>query len=155
MTDNISVPRELRQVLGTILNALDRDALEGKTVRGEMAQELRALLSAPAVEVEGLEVIGFHCMDSAGIETLEWRGGSYADEPLCSLPKAQAVIDKQAARIKELEKDADRYRWLLEKSGFGIRRNGVTELTVAFYEIQPDNIGQLSFAIDAAMGSEE
>ena len=140
MTNTISVPRELRQVLGTILNALDRDALAGKTVRGEMAQELRALLEAPAVDVEGLEVIGFHCMDSAGIETLEWRGGSYADEPLCSLPKAQAIIehlqetiasfeegsermaikgiemrlelDQQAARIKELEKDADRYRWL-------------------------------------------
>ena len=97
MTNTISVPRELRQVLGTILNALDRDALEGKTVRGEMAQGLRALLSAPAVEVEGLEVIGFHCMDSAGIETLEWRGGSYADEPLCSLPKAQKIIDQLKA----------------------------------------------------------
>ena len=60
---------------------------------------------APAVEVEGLEVIGFHCMDSAGIETLEWRGWSYADEPLCSLPKAQAIIDQQAARIAELERE--------------------------------------------------
>ena len=53
MNDQISVPRELRQVLGTILNALDRDALEGKTVRGEMAQELRALLSAaPKADVQ-------------------------------------------------------------------------------------------------------
>ena len=67
----------------------------------------------------------------------------------------KAENEQQAARIAELQKDAARYRWLLEKSGFGIRRNGVTELTVAFYEIQPDNIGQLSFAIDAAMGSEE
>lgn len=60
---------------------------------------------APAVEVEGLEVIGFHCMDSTGIETLEWRGWSYADEPLCSLPKAQAVIDKQAAMIADLGRE--------------------------------------------------
>ena len=56
-------------------------------------------------EAQGLEVIGFHCMDSAGIETLEWRGWSYADEPLCSLSKAQAVIE-------QYKQDALRYRWL-------------------------------------------
>ena len=146
MTNTISVPREL----------LERIVGKCKlSVLGDDHAKVWELLEAPAVDVEGLEVIGFHCMDSAGIEALEWRGGSYADEPLCSLPKAQAIIDQQAARIAELQKDAARYRWLLEKSGFGIRRNGVTELTVAFYEIQPDNIGQLSFAIDAAMGSEE
>ena len=66
-------------------------------------EELRALLPAPSVEVEGLEVIGFHCRDSAGIETLEWRGGSYADEPLCSLPKARSVIDQLT-----VERDAAR-----------------------------------------------
>ena len=149
MTDTIRVPKD---TLIRLAKSLDQIAAQSSFA---VADKLRPLLEAPAVEGEELEVIGFHCMDSAGIETLEWRGGSYADEPLCSLPKAQAVIDQQAARIAELQKDADRYRWLLEKSGFGIRRNGVTELTVAFYEIQPDNIGQLSFAIDAAMGSEE
>ena len=35
---------ELRSVLAMILNALDRDAAEGKQVRREMAEELRALL---------------------------------------------------------------------------------------------------------------
>lgn len=45
-TDVINgVPRELRSVLSMILSALDRDAAEGKTVRGEMAEELRTLLA--------------------------------------------------------------------------------------------------------------
>jgi len=36
----------LRAIHAMILNALDRDAAEGKAVRGEMAAELRAALSA-------------------------------------------------------------------------------------------------------------
>lgn len=40
------VPRDLRPVLAMILNALDRDAADGKAVRGEMAAELRALLDS-------------------------------------------------------------------------------------------------------------
>lgn len=40
-----TIPVELRPVLSMILNALDRDAQEGKPARGEMADELRALLS--------------------------------------------------------------------------------------------------------------
>ena len=36
----------LRAIHAMILNALDRDAAEGKAVRGEMADELRAALSA-------------------------------------------------------------------------------------------------------------
>ena len=43
-SDSVIVPRELRSVLAMILNALDRDAAGGKQVRGEMADELRALL---------------------------------------------------------------------------------------------------------------
>jgi hypothetical protein len=36
----------LRPIHAMILNALDRDAEEGKTARGEMAAELRAALAA-------------------------------------------------------------------------------------------------------------
>ena len=43
-SDSVIVPRELRSVLAMILSALDRDAAGGKQVRGEMADELRALL---------------------------------------------------------------------------------------------------------------
>lgn len=49
MTRTINnVPRELKPVLAMILNALDRDAADGKQARAEMAAELRALLSAPS-----------------------------------------------------------------------------------------------------------
>ena len=106
MTDTIRVPKD---TLIRLAKALDQIAAQSSFA---VADKLRPLLEAPAVDVEGLEVIGFHCMDSAGIETLEWRGGSYADEPLCSLPKAQEIIEQQAARIAELQLDADRYRWL-------------------------------------------
>ncbi len=65
-TDVINgVPRELRSVLSMILSALDRDAAEGKTVRGEMAEELRRILTTaqPAAdgerEVQPIEVIGY------------------------------------------------------------------------------------------------
>ena len=142
MTNTISVPRDLLIDVRDSTNEAGNLSYRQHHIdhHRRLTRKLDELLEAPAVEVEGLEVIGFHCMDSAGIETLEWRGGSYADEPLCSLPKAQAIIehlqetiasfeegsermaikgiemrlelDQQAARIKELEKDADRYRWL-------------------------------------------
>ena len=44
---------ELRSVLSMILSALDRDAAEGKTVRGEMAEELRALLATAQPAADG------------------------------------------------------------------------------------------------------
>lgn len=50
MTDTIKISRELRPVLSMILNALDRDAAEGKAARGEMAAELRALLATPPAD---------------------------------------------------------------------------------------------------------
>lgn len=51
--DMVMVPRELRSVLSMILNALDRDASEGKAARGEMAEELRAILGRPADQHHG------------------------------------------------------------------------------------------------------
>jgi hypothetical protein len=45
VAEGVAVSRELRSVLAMILNALDRDAVEGKQARGEMAEELRALLN--------------------------------------------------------------------------------------------------------------
>lgn len=173
MNNTISVPRELRQVLGTILNALDRDALEGRAVRGEMAQELRALLAAPAVEVEGLEEVGFVALGGifhggsgpelgdidvvpymGVLERIQYELVNSSDDvivPLCSLPKAQAIIDQQAARIAELQKDADRYRWLEANSTYGIDYRQRPELTLPIYA--PDHREGLDAAIDAVMGS--
>lgn len=50
MSGKVEISRELRSTLSMILNALDRDAADGKQARGEMAQELRALLVTPVVE---------------------------------------------------------------------------------------------------------
>lgn len=60
-------------------------------------------------------------------------------------------IAEQAREIEALRADAMRYRWLLEKSGFGIRRNGVHELFFALYIQQPDHINELSACIDAEL----
>lgn len=46
---------DLRAIHAMILNALDRDAAEGKAVRGEMAAELRAALSAVTAERDRLQ----------------------------------------------------------------------------------------------------
>lgn len=48
MTNKPMLSVELRAVISMILNALDRDCEEGKLVRGEMAQELRAILEKTA-----------------------------------------------------------------------------------------------------------
>ena len=97
-------------------------------------------------EAQGLEVVAWQDAENPAYVTSEirimeeWVLDGYPIVPLCSLPKAQAIIehlqetiasfeegsermaikgieirlelDQQAARIKELEKDADRYRWL-------------------------------------------
>ncbi len=201
MTDNISVPRDLLIDVRDSTNEAGNLSYRQHHIdhHRRLTRKLDELLEAPAAEVEGLEVIGFHCMDSAGIETLELRGGSYADEPLCSLPKAQAIIDQQAAllkealkaldnvglidsyidfdsvhatkerlkattesmytldeltdhqaaRIAELQKDADRYRWLEANSTYGIDYRQRPELTLPIYA--PDHRDGLDAAIDAAM----
>jgi len=61
-----------------------------------------------------------------------------------------ALTDENEA----LRADAMRYRWLLEHAGFGIRRNGVHELSFAFYIKQPNHINELSACIDAARAIE-
>lgn len=63
----------------------------------------------------------------------------------------QDEIDALRQRVKELEADAQRYRWLKANCGFGIRKNGVHELTIAFHRVRPDCIHQLDCAIDTAM----
>jgi hypothetical protein len=55
------------------------------------------------------------------------------------------------ARIAELEADAKRWKKLKSIAGFGIRKNGVVELTVCFSGHEPGHIGQLDAALDNAM----
>ena len=69
------------------------------------------------------------------------------------LDEAQAIIDQQAARIAELQKDADRYRWLEANSTYGIDYRQRQELTLPIYA--PDHRDGLDAAIDAAIRSGE
>ena len=97
-------------------------------------------------EARGLEVVAWQDAENPLYVTGEkrqmhgWATDGYPIVPLCSLPKAQAIIDQlqgtiasfeegsermalkgiemrleldqQAARIAELQQDTDRYRWL-------------------------------------------
>ena len=63
----------------------------------------------------------------------------------------KAENEQQAARIKELQKDADRYRWIEANSTYGIDYRQRPELTLPIYA--PDHREGLDAAIDAAMGS--
>jgi len=71
-----------------------------------------------------------------------------------AVPMRELARDVQR-RLDENQQDAQRYRWLKRYCGFGIRKNGVHELTVSFSMVQPDSIHQLDAAIDAAMKEQE
>lgn len=67
-----------------------------------------------------------------------------------AVPMRELANDVQR-RLDEHYQDAQRYRWLKRYCGFGIRKNGVHELTVFFNLAHPDGIHQLDAAIDMAM----
>lgn len=79
----------------------------------------------------------------------QWDALDPVDEWRLDITEAIRTIEAQALEIESLRVDAKRYRWLLDKSGFGIRRNGVRELSFAFYVWPPDHINELNEAIDA------
>lgn len=110
MTDTIpNVPRELKPVLAMILNALDRDAADGKQARAEMAAELRALLSAPSpAGVDGckcsmsISMLGDGCRHCQPQEYID-RLGEMLDEERSELSDAQAIIDGLRGEVAQLQ----------------------------------------------------
>lgn len=96
------VPRELRPVLAMILNALDRDAMDGKAVRGEMAQELRALLGAPAPRAEFKKIEMAHVMNA--LEDV--RGGPALTSNQCH-DLARALNDSLLSPLQLLAMPAE------------------------------------------------
>ena len=122
--NGIRVPREL---LGMLLNALDRDAADGRSVSGEMAHELRALLAQqqpecihgpdsackqcyrdnsekPNLQGDELEVVAWQDAENPLYTTGErrqmhgWSADGYPIIELCRKSDAQAVIDRFSAQ---------------------------------------------------------
>ena len=52
-------------------------------------------------------------------------------------------------RLREAERDAERWRWLIKNSTYGISCRQRPEITVPIFA--PDHIDELDAAIDAAM----
>jgi len=121
-----------------------------KGVKGEhypCKPDIFELTYTPAVGVEGLEVFA---VPGRYLAVNRKNPGA---QDVVLLTKAQAIIDQQAARIAELQKDADRYRWLEANSTYGIDYRQRPELTLPIYA--PDHRDGLDAAIDAAMRSGE
>ena len=123
MTNTIpNVPRELKPVLAMILNALDRDAADGKQARAEMAAELRAILSAPSpAGVDGLEVVGWYTEDhlddkSATTYSREvadrWLAKGWPVNGIANAAAAQAIIDGLRGEVASQEETANQWREL-------------------------------------------
>ena len=109
MTNTISVPRILAEAAVALMELNEID--------GIIPDGLREILSAPAVEVEGLVAEGYFFQHEetgqvmhVDAQQVEW--GFEKNNPrlikmdaLCSLPKAQAIIDalrtSLAATVKE------------------------------------------------------
>ena len=67
-----------------------------------------------------------------------------------AIASLRAEIAAPVQLLPEDAKEAARYRWLKQNCGFGIRKNGVTELSIMFTVESPSHIGRLDAAIDAA-----
>lgn len=94
--------------LQMVINALRRDADEGKAVRGEMADELLAGVSAPAAPIA--TVTRFH--DLGG--EIEWTGRAIAPvgASLYLAPQQADARDAAPAASEQDAQDAKRYRWM-------------------------------------------
>ena len=159
MTNTISVPRDLLKDVRDSTNEAGNLSYRQHHIdhHRRLTRKLDELLEAPAVEAEGLEVVsGFYEDEypvyTDGPPTHELQDVVTAEELnglVGKLIEAQAIIDQQAARIAELQLDADRYRWLEANSTYGIDYRQRPELTLPIYA--PDHRDGLDAAIDAAM----
>ena len=118
MTNTIpNVPRELKPVLAMILNALDRDAADGKQARAEMAAELRALISTQSpAGVDGLGNTAKLLLPALRQYMHNDGSGLLAGY---DMETTQAIIDGvlgEVARLQRAEKnDAIAYKAALER----------------------------------------
>ena len=109
MTNTISVPRELLlELRGSANDCYNNEVRRYKDDRRRiiykaLVDKADELLAAPSVEVEGLDAKAIErlmfCKVSAQVPPAHIR------ELASGLPKAQAIIDQQASRIAELERE--------------------------------------------------
>ena len=59
-------------------------------------------------------------------------------------------MHKEITRLRETEKDAARYRWLVDNSVFGMKQNGVS-WSLSFDGPAPEHSGKIGECIDQAM----
>lgn len=59
-------------------------------------------------------------------------------------------MHKEITRLREAEKDAARYRWLIDNSVFGMKQNGVS-WSLQFDGPAPEHSGKIGECIDQAM----
>lgn len=106
MTDNISVPRELLEILcemGDDAMHMMGPYLADKHNERRFVDEARALLAAkaPAVEGEGLELDRNEAFQECPASGCDW--GAFWLGWKSRHTKARAIIDQQTARIAELK----------------------------------------------------
>lgn len=59
-------------------------------------------------------------------------------------------MHKEIARLREAERDAAKYRWLIDNSVFGMKQNGVS-WSLSFDGPAPEHSGKIGECIDKAM----
>lgn len=109
----------LRAVLAMVLQALDRDAAEGRAVRGEMAEELRAAMaaqSAPAGEREAVEVVGWRHSATGSVTEDAVRASTWISEcvsPLMTVAQHERILATwqrtQASGVPDALREAVEY----------------------------------------------
>ena len=154
MTNTINnVPRELlERVLNAgwgseTVNALDdlRDFLESAPSPADHVEDARAMVAKPSpAGVDGLEVIGY--LLTKGNQLSRMPAGA-ADEPLCRLSAAQAIIDGLRGKVAE------------ERAKVAQLEEGIPRIMEASYQFrqqrdqQAQRIGELEAALEFACKS--
>ena len=137
--DTITLPREVVEEAAESLEWADSQ-VGGDDCYEDAAKALRTHLAAPRPEPEPVRhpgyVIGNHWLETAY-------------ERLCAGEAEDAILEDydlvREPRLRELRRDAERYRWLRERAWFQFEFDGR-------YGDSGETVQELDAAIDAAMG---
>lgn len=158
-----AVAGNLREVLAMVLQALERDAAEGRAVRGEMAAELRAAMesqSAPA----GEQPAPYGWVAAGQFFAAREDAVDAAEKTPCvevySRPQVLAILDRSAERqalaeelARQLRQTCDELRAL--KSAPAGEREAVEQQIVGRYTVHPTGRGFWPYCVRAGDGERE